>query len=112
MCMCNEYVRKLDNEGLVERVYLIPKPFHVHKVFDKTPFQQHLPKTIQMTMQFPTMAIINIAPNNTTHNVFCSHGISNGRFGCGFTKHSASRSLVYRRKLCINFDFVLFFLFN
>lgn len=43
-------------------------------------------------MQFPTIAIRSIIPNRKVHNVFCSQGISNGRFAGGL-KQSESRSL-------------------
>lgn len=51
-----------------------------------------LPNTIQITIQFPTIATISITPNKNAHSAFCSHENSYGRFDDGFM-HSAIKSL-------------------
>lgn len=52
-----------------------------------------LPSTIHITIQFPTMAIKSIIPNNMVHNDFVPIDISYGlSFGVGF-KQSAMKSL-------------------
>lgn len=52
----------------------------------------YLPNTIQITMQFPIIAIKSINPNKSVQSAFCSHGISYGRLGDGL-KHSVMKSL-------------------
>lgn len=60
-------------------------------------YSNHLPSTVQITMQLPRIAINSITPNKNAHSAFCSHGISNGRFGGGL-KHSAIKSLQIMQK--------------
>lgn len=55
--------------------------------------QFHLPRTIQITMQLPMIAMSSILPNKNAQPAFCSHGISYGRRGeC--LKQSVMKSLL------------------
>lgn len=73
---------------------------HSLNIFEKAHFveklknlqKSYLPKTIHSTIQFPVIAINNIAPKTMPHAAFCSHGNSNRLFDAG-KRHSEMNSL-------------------